>query len=223
MLYFYRTRFVLSCLPWPPSISSVMFIAASAVTPLTDGDAKLSSTVRIVLMHNIEHLTETIEQHHIPQAWTMIGSVFTVSIAANSLLMFFRVRAVFNHSTPTVVAFGLLWMASVGAAFTSPLALRGETATLQAGNTTIQVPEATVQRFVISSYVITAVYDALVVIAITYQLFFGPRLPVTSSSGVSYIKSLIKGEGLGAMSKTLLQTGLLYYLCVSNFLTHGLF
>lgn len=203
-----------------------MFITASTVTPLTDGDANIS-TVRIVLMYDIEHLSETIGQHHIPQAWTVIGSAFTVSIAANSLLMFFRVRAVFYHSTPTVVAFALLWMATVGAALTAPFALQGGIITVQAGSSVIQIPEATVQRFAVSSYAMTAVYDALVVVAITYQLFFS-RLratPASEATGVSpkpvisYLKSLIRGEGLGKMSKTLLQTGLLYYLCVPSFPT----
>ncbi len=124
-------------------------------------------------------------------------------------------------------SFSLLWMATVGAALTAPFALQGGIITVQAGSSVIQIPEATVQRFAVSSYAMTAVYDALVVVAITYQLFFS-RLratPASEATGVSpkpvisYLKSLIRGEGLGKMSKTLLQTGLLYYLCVPSFPT----
>lgn len=54
-------------------------------------------------------------------------------------------------------------------------------------------------------------YDTLVFLAITYKLVTAFR---HADSSTPLIKSLSMGEGMGAVSRLLLQTGQLYYLCV---------
>ncbi|PSR83886.1 hypothetical protein PHLCEN_2v5595 [Hermanssonia centrifuga] len=138
---------------------------------------------------------------------TLISSVFVISSATNSLLMFFRVRAVFSHSTPTVIAFGLLWAATLGGSLTVPIAFHSgpfDIAVATDGCFGTVFP-----AYVFSAYLISAVYDALLFLAVTYRLLF---YHLYRDGQTSRLKSFFSGEGLGHVSKVLLQTGQSYYL-----------
>ena len=137
---------------------------------------------------------------------TAIGAVGTVAVPANSFIMFLRVRAVYSQSTLVVYAFAFLWVATVAGCVTAPFSLKG----IHIG-TTQRCIDSEVKAYGSAGIVISAVNDTLIFLAITYRLLFHH---ITSSSWSSRVHSFFRGDGMGEVSKLLLQTGQLYYMCV---------
>ncbi len=147
----------------------------------------------------------------------LLGSLFVISAATNSFLMFLRVRAIFSHSRPTVIAFGLLWAATLCGASTVLFLssnhsdwnfLTGD----DGGISGLQsCSDINFSPFVISAYMSSAAYDATLFLAITCRLLF---YHLYCDGSTSRLKSFFNGEGLGRVSRILLQTGQSYYLCV---------
>ncbi len=109
----------------------------------------------------------------------------------------------------TVIAFGLLWAATLGGSLTVPIAFHSgpfDIAVATDGCFGTVFP-----AYVFSAYLISAVYDALLFLAVTYRLLF---YHLYRDGQTSRLKSFFSGEGLGHVSKVLLQTGQSYYLCV---------
>ncbi|PSR83887.1 hypothetical protein PHLCEN_2v5596 [Hermanssonia centrifuga] len=138
---------------------------------------------------------------HCSDEMEFLGWIFVISTATNSLLMFFRVRAVFSHSKPTVIAFGLLWAATLGGALTIPISvmtaitqMHADTDASYLGCEYIVFP-----AYVFSAYLISAVYDALLFLAVTYRLLFYHLY--RGDGQTSRLKSFFSGEGLGHVSK----------------------
>ena len=59
--------------------------------------------------------------------------------------------------------------------------------------------------------VISAANDTIIFLAITYRLL-SDRFRLSVASRLSAVSAFFKGEGLGALSRLLLQTGQFYYL-----------
>lgn len=135
------------------------------------------------------------------------GVVGAIAIPANSFLMFLRVRAVYAHNKPVVYAFAFLWVATLASCVSAPFAPRGAHI-----GTTQRCIDTEVKAYGSAGIVISAVNDTLIFFAITYRLLVYHC--VRSSSWSSRVHSFFRGDGLGEMSKLLLQTGQLYYMCV---------
>ncbi|KAH8078389.1 hypothetical protein BXZ70DRAFT_659522 [Cristinia sonorae] len=132
-----------------------------------------------------------------------IGWLGALALPLNSLLFFFRVRAVFNRSKIIVAAFALFWLGTLGGALTAPFAVDG----IHIG-TTKNCVNSNVKSFASAGIIAAAANDTLVFLAISTQLMMYSLADTWSSR----IKAFMKGQGLGHISKTLLQTGQLYYL-----------
>ncbi|CAL1700652.1 unnamed protein product [Somion occarium] len=125
-----------------------------------------------------------------------------IALPCNSLLFFLRVRAVFRESRLIVGVFALLWL-STFTTITIPLSSHG--IMLE----TIRVcSNSTLQSYDSIGFVAVAVFDTLVLIAISVRVLSGSM----AISWSERCRSLLSGKGLGTVSRILLQTGQLYYL-----------
>jgi hypothetical protein len=128
---------------------------------------------------------------------------------SSSALFFFRVKGVYCNNRIITVVFGFLWIALFGVSCTIIPAVKGG----HLGNT---------QRCMITSVapygsapiVLNAINDTLIFIAISVRLV---SFTSTSNSFGARIKSFWLGDGLPALSRSLLQGGQLYYLSVIIF------
>lgn len=137
---------------------------------------------------------------------TAIGAVGTIAVPANSLLMYFRVSALYAHQKIVVAAFTFLWIATLAGCITAPFSLKA----IHIG-TTQRCIDSEVKGYGSAGIVISAVNDTLIFLAITYKLVF---YHIASESWSARATSFWKGEGMGQTSKLLLKTGQLYYLYV---------
>lgn len=126
----------------------------------------------------------------------------------NSLLFLFRIQGVFYGECPIIVVFTLLWLAVVGTSVLAPLSFSG----VSIGNTPYCI-NTRLKDVGSAGIVMAAVDDTLVFIAIT------TKLVMNHSSGMmsrrQEWKLFFTGEGMGRITRVVLQTGQLYYLCVS--------
>ncbi|KAH8082421.1 hypothetical protein BXZ70DRAFT_959054 [Cristinia sonorae] len=132
-----------------------------------------------------------------------IGWLGVFGLSFNSLLFFFRVRAVFNRDKVIVGVFAVLWLGTSGAALTAPFAVDG----IHIG-TTKHCVNSNVKSFASAGIIATAANDTLIFLAISTQLV----MYSLADTWTSRIKAFMRGQGLGQISKSLLQTGQLYYL-----------
>ncbi|KAH8105157.1 hypothetical protein BXZ70DRAFT_998341 [Cristinia sonorae] len=144
--------------------------------------------------------TATVEDcHALAKA---IGWFGAMALPLNCLLFFFRIRALFNQNQLVVVFFGLLWLATF-TSITAPFGVDGTHI-----GTTKYCVNSDVKSFSSAGIVVVAVHDTLVFLAITAKLSTYSMADTWSDR----IKSILSGDGLGAVSRALLQTGQLYYL-----------
>ncbi|KAI0795924.1 hypothetical protein C8Q75DRAFT_711126 [Abortiporus biennis] len=136
-----------------------------------------------------------------------IGWFGGIAMPLNSLLFFFRVKAVFNHSRVMVTLFGLLWLATLGC-ISAPFAVDG----IHIG-TTRNCVNSSVKSYSSAGIIIVAVHDTLVFFAITFRL----TSYSLADTWPEQVKTFFSGRGMGKMSKTLLHTGQLYYLATVGF------
>lgn len=137
------------------------------------------------------------------QGW---GAAFQVPMS--SLLFFFRIRAVFHGQRFLIGFFGLMWLSIVATSLIAPFALK----TMPIGDTGYCVNNR-LHSEGISAYIIQAVYDTLVFVAITAKLLRVSR----QDDSTPWWKLLVKGEGMGMVSRIMLQTGQIYYLATVGF------
>ena len=140
---------------------------------------------------------------------TAIGWFGTFAVPLNCLLFLFRTRAVFHHSVRVQAFFGFLWLATFGCAMTAAFGLK-------AGHigTTRNCIDVEVKSYTSSGLVAAAVNDTMVFVAISYRLV---SISFTESLSDRF-QSFFRGKHMGHISRVLLQTGQLYYLCVFIFL-----
>ncbi|KAI0783210.1 hypothetical protein C8Q75DRAFT_469756 [Abortiporus biennis] len=143
-----------------------------------------------------------------------VGWLGSVLLPLNSILFFFRVKAVF-HDSPIIKAFfALLWL-STFAGISTPFLVQA---------TRLDSTSLCVDRNVAPSssaaFIIAAVHDTLVYLAISIQLT-KMNLPVTLSNSNStsrsrwtprWLQCFISGDGMSQVSKALFMSGQFYYL-----------
>ena len=120
------------------------------------------------------------------------------------LLFLFRIKAIFRDHQFIVWFFYLLWIAVATSAVAAGFALD-------------KTPSADsrycicmhMSQYGASAMVVTAANDTLVFVFITMKILLDSQLPWTP-----LWKMFMTGEGLGAVSRAMLQTGQLYYMYV---------
>jgi hypothetical protein len=134
----------------------------------------------------------------------IIGFSYPFAAPATAALFFFRVRAVYNHSKIVTMIFGMLWLGTLGAALALPFMLKGEHI-----GTTDYCIQTSVAPGASAVVIINTCSDTLVFLAISWRL---ARNNFSGESWRTRIQSFYKGDGLPRLSKTLLQSGQVYYL-----------
>ena len=123
-------------------------------------------------------------------------------IPLNSSLFLLRIWGAFYGSKPIIALFSILWL-STFASFPSVFAIKIH----PIGPTSYCIIDAA-PHLVSLSFIVTAIYDTLVFLAIT--------LKIISDSHVEGWKActglFLKGKNVGRISRALLQTGQAYYL-----------
>lgn len=133
-----------------------------------------------------------------------------IQFPVNTLLFFFRIRAVFFGKRLVIGFFALMWLAILALSFLAPFSLDGVPLGDSKYCTTTRVKDD-----VSTGIVLTAVNDTLVFLAITVQLLVINHR--SWGSRTAWIRVFFTGEGMGRISLILLQTGQLYYLVTVGF------
>ncbi|TCD60435.1 hypothetical protein EIP91_010066 [Steccherinum ochraceum] len=139
------------------------------------------------------------------------GWIVAFQMSINSLLFFFRIRAVFVQQMAVVFFFAALWTALAATSILAPLSLRGSTI----GNTGQCVPYR-MKDAGAAGLIVSTVYDTLVLVAISVQLLSFYHVPPRSSKTAS-LKTFVTGRGMGDIAKVLLRSGQVYYLVSDSF------
>ena len=150
----------------------------------------------------------------LPSWLRALEALMVISNTANTFVMYLRVKAVFAHSPPAVSLFTLTCAACTVGYVVSAFALH-HTSLLDLSSTAqsslsdpcaFALPQG---RSLLAGVAVATANDTSIFLAITYRILSGPFF---STSGRSLLNAFLKGEGLGAVSRLLLQTGQLYYL-----------
>lgn len=136
----------------------------------------------------------------------MQGWIAAFQMPVNSLLFFFRIRAVFIQQTSVVLFFAAMWVALAATSILAPLSLRGSSI----GDTGQCMPYRLKDVGAVG-IIVSTVYDTLVLVAISVQLLSFYHVPPRGSKTAS-LKTFVTGRGMGAIAKVLLQSGQVYYL-----------
>ncbi|TCD60710.1 hypothetical protein EIP91_009647 [Steccherinum ochraceum] len=136
---------------------------------------------------------------------SILGWTGSIQYVIHALLFIFRIRAVFHDQPIVVWAFHLMWLAVVGTCLTAPFGLES----VPLGQTGLCLQKAT-KNFVAATIIVSAVYDTLVFASITIKL-----LEMSQGAAPSW-KAFWSGQGLGNVSRMVLQTGQLYYLVTAG-------
>ncbi len=133
----------------------------------------------------------------------VIGWLTAAALPLNSLLFFFRVRAVFNQSRLIVTFFAFMWLAVVAGALSQPFGIdAAHIGTSHKCITTV------IQSYCSSGIIIATVNDTLSFIAISVQLL----MYSLADTWTARFKAFFSGRGMNHMTKLLMQTGQQYYL-----------
>ena len=132
------------------------------------------------------------------------------AVSASLYLNLIRTKAVFASNKPAVYVVTFMWIATVGCLFATPSALTAS----RFGKTQKCVPDR-VKTYNSAGVIAGAVNDTLTFLAVTHQLlvFYFP-----SHAWRSRIRTFFTGAGMGRVSKTMLQTGQLYYMYAASVL-----
>lgn len=134
------------------------------------------------------------------------GTTIAISGPLSSLLMYFRIQAVYGRSPFIKGVFCVLWLGVLGTAILVPfvmqsISIAGECLPMDVNN------------YAAAGVVAATIYDSLVFFAISYRLitFHSPN-----DSWRTRTRCLFRGEGLHETSKTLVKSGQIYYAYVHN-------
>lgn len=129
--------------------------------------------------------------------------LFWISTASSSFLFIFRVLAVFHHSRTAKVLFTGLWVLSTVA--TVPLLFIGNT--IAACNVYPMTFKACpgLNIYIIILFLTVAFHNALVFVCVSHEL------TNNTATGRPNIRTLLTGDGLHTVSKSLLRSGQLYF------------
>ncbi|KIM88317.1 hypothetical protein PILCRDRAFT_814216 [Piloderma croceum F 1598] len=131
------------------------------------------------------------------------GIFFEISVPATSLLFFFRVKAVYNNSKIITLFFGILWLAIAGLSILIMLGITGDRIPY-----TRRCREGLAHNFTTVPIMLTAVNDTLIFFAISYRMV---SISMAGSTWRAQANSFFRGDGLHHLSKSLLQSGQVYY------------
>ncbi len=145
-------------------------------------------------------------------AFIAVGLGGGLATMLNSLLMFFRVRAVYHGSKVMVAFFSFLWLATAAASLLGPFTLKG----VHIGPTQI-CTTSEVASFGSATFIAAGVHDTIIFLAITYRMVIY-HVDAPTRNWTHRLKIMVSGEGMGNISRLLLRTGVFYYLYV--FLSH---
>ncbi|KAJ7145635.1 hypothetical protein C8R44DRAFT_836822, partial [Mycena epipterygia] len=139
---------------------------------------------------------------------TAMGWCFAAAVPITSSLFLFRIAAVFRANRPVVIFFVIAWLATVGCSILTPFAIGGAhiASTSRCINTTLK-------PIVLAGTIANACNDTLVFIALSWRLSYNS----TASGFAGRSRSVVHGKGLPKLSRTLLQSGQLYYLATVGF------
>ncbi|KAI0781795.1 hypothetical protein C8Q75DRAFT_812218 [Abortiporus biennis] len=135
------------------------------------------------------------------------GIMFTFALPSNALLFLFRAVAVFGDMPWVRYFFCVLWLAVLGTSIVIPVDFIGYAMDL--GPTKYCITKTSRQTLSIPS-VFLAVYDTILYLGISLRLSLGYGIFNTTWRG--RLKAFMSGEGLGHISRHLLQSGQQYFL-----------
>lgn len=151
----------------------------------------------------------------------VICSFYAISLPATSALFFFRVKAVYSDSKIVTLFFGALWflvallsillmLAVKSSEYIHVLGWISDKLHIPTGHIpfTTRCHESIVKEYVSVPTIITAVYDTLVFLAISWRVI---SYTVEGYTWQARSRSFFKGTGLHSVSKALLRAGQLYY------------
>ncbi|TCD63661.1 hypothetical protein EIP91_005141 [Steccherinum ochraceum] len=141
--------------------------------------------------------------HILAQVQSSAGSI---QIPVNALLFLFRIRAVFHDNRIVILAFVFLWLGLFGTCMSALLSLDAIPlpGTQRCLETAAQVTGA-------ATLVYDAAYDTVVFVAMSTQLVLVYRY-----SGKTW-RVFFTGQGMGDVSRILLQTTQQYYIVTAGF------
>ncbi|KAI0785834.1 hypothetical protein C8Q75DRAFT_722395 [Abortiporus biennis] len=134
----------------------------------------------------------------------VVAGLMAASLPLNSLLFFFRVRAVFYDHPYIVYAFFALWLSTLGT-ISAPFAVTAA----NIGPTKVCI-DTEVKGYSSAGIVIIGVHDTLVYLAISVKITLNSV--GRNASPMEAVRAFFSGKGLGRTSKTLLTSGQMYYL-----------
>ena len=141
------------------------------------------------------------------QAITLYSAWFAAfAIPLNGLLFFFRIRAVFNDAKSVVLFFAFLWVAVLGCSLAGPFGVKA--AYLGEVESCVDI---LIAKFVSLGPITSWIYDTLVFIAISTKLV-SFSFPTKKTTWRERLKCFWTGPERGFITRTVLQTGQLYYL-----------
>ncbi|CAL1707958.1 unnamed protein product [Somion occarium] len=175
----------------PLAISNIIYVLAR----LLSGGCILGSL-----------LFEVAPQKHCGRALQVLSWFGAFAVPCNGLLFFLRVRGVFHHSRLTVAGFAILWLSTLSA-LSAPFGFQpvniGPTAFCLIGGAA---------KYSAAGFVTIAIFDTIVFSAITFRVLSF----AVEDTWRGRIRAFMKGQGVGHVSKALLQTGQLYYLATTG-------
>lgn len=131
------------------------------------------------------------------------GVFIEIAIPATSLLFLFRVKAIYNHSKIITAFFGFLWIAIAGLSILIMLGITRDHIPY-----TRRCTEGLAHTYTMVPIILTAVYDTLIFIAISYRMI---SLSMLDGPWSARVKSFFTGKGLHYLSRAMLQSGQAYY------------
>ena len=132
-----------------------------------------------------------------------IGWTGALCLPLNSLLFLFRVYAIFNDQRLVKIFFTCMWILAIGCCLAAPFSLSGA----HIGPTQFCI-FSRVKSFGSAGIVSMAINDTLVFSAITAKIV----MSVPASSTRDRFKKMLTGDGMGYITKVVLQGGQQYYL-----------
>jgi hypothetical protein len=139
--------------------------------------------------------------------WTYaIGGCFIIALPSTSALFFFRVKAVYCGNRTIMAFFGFLLFALFGTSFLIPFS-----PTAAHVGPTLRCVVIEQKRYGAIPSVINFTLDTLVFFAISFRII---SCSIENHSFQALLRSFFRGDGLFSLSRSLLQSGQLYYWCV---------
>ncbi|CAL1702835.1 unnamed protein product [Somion occarium] len=125
-----------------------------------------------------------------------------LALPCNSFLFLLRIKAVFYRSRIIVGIFCFLWLSTL-CAFSAPFSIDARNV-----GSSIFLCTSEVNDLGVLGFLAVAIFDTLVFLAISIRIM----TYCLADTWKGRIRTFFRGEGMGYVSKTLLQTGQLYYM-----------